>query len=65
MSIHYFPGVHKRNSSTRASGNVVGLVILAFIVVAALVAADLYASKGTYSSASMATLGRMVWYTFL
>jgi hypothetical protein len=45
--------------------SVMRVAIPALIIVAALVAADLYASKGTYLIASMAALGRVVRYAFL
>jgi hypothetical protein len=65
MSTLNFSEDYVRKSPTQGRVSAMRVAIPAFIFVAALVAADLYASKGTYSIASMAALGRVVRYAFL
>jgi hypothetical protein len=59
------PAAHVRTSTTQRRSSVTRIVIPAIIVAAALLAADLYASKGAFALASMTALGRVVRYTFL
>jgi hypothetical protein len=59
------PAAHVRRTTTQRLGGAMSVVVPTIIVAAALLAADLYASKGAYALASMAALGRVVRYTFL